>query len=370
MMRFVFLLLLCANLALTQTRDPAALLRQAATLEAAKKWDNAADAYSAAGDALMAAGRAGEAAAALKKAAQMSEQAADAILNGPGRVAPQARPAANQPLPAPARAVQAPAVQAAPANVAGAPVTIPAGQEFQSARQCTPGTPVRIASGPGTPNGGTGTIAAAAAADDLLCTVAVNGGGSQRIIYWRLASADPNARPIEHVTIPPGAELKSSNECTPGRAVTVGENLPYDDGGPGVIVRAVDNLTCVVTMTKTGKQNNVIYWRLAPQGAVAHYPDRVPTGNYGCGTFAGIVSLNSNIAGRPEARPLWDVHVTGPNTYTGSDGSRGTFTYDKTKGEVRFSGGSHNGRTASFLDNGGRGQFVFKGENGQIDCGL
>jgi hypothetical protein len=345
MTRFVLLLLLCTNLALTQTRDPAALLRQAATLETAKRWDNAADAYSAAGEALMAAGRTSEAAAALKKAAQMSEQAADAILNGPGAAAPQARPAVAQ-------------------------ATIPAGQEFQSARQCVPGTSVRIASGPGLPNGGTGTIAAAAAADDLLCTVAVGDGGNQRIIYWRLAGADPNAKPIAHVTIPPGAELKSSSECTPGRAVTVGENLPYDDGGPAVVVRAIDNLTCVVTMTKTGKQNNVIYWRMAPQGAVAHYPDRVPAGNYGCGTFAGIVSLHSTTAGRPEPRPLFDVHVTGPNTYTGSDGSRGTFTYDKAKGEVRFSGGSHNGRTASFLDNGGLGKFVFKGENGEIDCGL
>ena len=89
----------------------------------------------------------------------------------------------------------------------------------------------------------------------------VAGTGSQRIIYWRLASADPKARPIEHVTIPPGAELKSSNECTPDTAVTVGENLRYDEGGPAVIVRAVDNWMCSVTMMKTGKQNNVIYWR-------------------------------------------------------------------------------------------------------------
>ena len=66
---------------------------------------------------------------------------------------------------------------------------------------------------------------------------------------------------------------------------------------------------------------------------MAHYPD--PAGNYGCGTFAGIVSLHSNTADRPEPRPLFDVHVTRPNTYTGSDGSRGT-SPTTTKGRGSF----------------------------------
>ena len=101
MTRFVFLLLSCANLALTQTRDPAALLRQAVTLEAAKKWDSAADAYSA----------------------------PDAIPNEPATVAPQAKPAARH---------KRQRFQRLPPTWRASPATIPAGQEFQSAGQCVP----------------------------------------------------------------------------------------------------------------------------------------------------------------------------------------------------------------------------------------
>jgi hypothetical protein len=350
----LLLILLVTTAAVAQTRDPAALLRQAASLEAAKKWDAAAEAYSTAGDALIAAGRTGEAAAALKKAGQMSEQAADAILKG---------------LAAPAQQARAPAAPAPAAQANAAPLNAAPQKEFESTRQCVTGITVRITPGPGAPNGGTGKVVPGAA-DDLMCSVAVDGGTSQRLVYWRLSSTDPGAKVVEHVKLAPGTEFKNASECTPGRAVTVGENLPYDDGGPGVVVKAVDDLSCLVTMTRTGKQNPVIYWRMAPQGAVAHYPDRIPPGNYGCGTFAGVVSLRDNIAGRVEARPLFDVHVTGPNSYTGSDGVRGTFVYDRTRGEVRFNGGTHNGRVASFLDNGGLGKFVFKSETGEIDCGL
>jgi hypothetical protein len=181
------------------------------------------------------------------------------------------------------------------------------------------------------------------------------------VIYWRLANADANAKPLDHVKLPPGSEFRNSNECIPGRAVTVAENLPYDDGGPGVIVKRKDNMMCVVQMTKTGKiQENVIYWRMAAQGAVARYPDRVQPGKYGCVTFVG----------RVEVRPLFDINVTGPNTYIGADGVRGSFSYDNTRGEVRFRGGSHDGRVVLFKDNGGKGMFSFQGESGSIDCGL
>src|SRR5258708_6140872 len=150
MKRFVLcLVLLCTTLTPAQTRDPAALLRQAARLEAAKKWDAAAEAYGAAGDALIAAGRANEAAAALKKAAMMSEQAADALLKGPA--------APTQAIP-----VQAPVAQTAPArNMPVAQTTVPPQQPFQTARQCLPGTPVKISPGPAAPSGAAAKIAAA-----------------------------------------------------------------------------------------------------------------------------------------------------------------------------------------------------------------
>lgn len=251
--------------------------------------------------------------------------------------------------------------QAAPQVAAAGPVTIPKGQEFQSSRQCTAGTAVRIAAGPGAPNGGTGRVIGADGISAMFCQVAIDGGGTTNVIYWRLANADAAAKPMEHVKLAPGSEFRNSNECTPGRAVTVAENLPYDDGGPGVVVNRKDDTMCVVRMTKTGKVNeNVIYWRMAAQGAAARYPERVPPGKYGCVTYTG----------RVEVRPLFDVNVTGPNTYVGADGVPGSFTYDNTRGEVRFQGGAHNGRVVPFQDNGGKGKFVFRGENGSIDCGL
>ena len=251
----------------------------------------------------------------------------------------------------------APAQAAAPAG----PVVIPKGQEFQSSRQCVPGTAVRIAGGPGAPNGGTGKVIGPDGISQMFCQVAFDGGGTSNVIYWRLANADASVKPVEPVKLPPGSEFRNSNECTAGRAVTVAANLPYDDGGPGLIVRRKDETMCVVRMTATGKvQENVIYWRMAAQGAVARYPERVAPGKYGCVTFVG----------RVEVRPLFDVHVTGEGTYVGADCVRGSFAYDKTRGEVRFRGGVHDGRVSPFKDNGGKGMFVFQGENGSIDCGL
>lgn len=251
--------------------------------------------------------------------------------------------------------------QAATPVAAAAPVTIPKGQEFQSTRQCVAGTAVRIAGGPGLPNGGTGKVVGADSISKMFCQVAINGGGTSSVIYWRLANADANAQPVEQVKLASGSEFKNSNECTPGRAVTVAANLPYDDGGPGVVVKRKDDMMCVVQMTRTGKvQENVIYWRMAAQGAVARYPERVAPGKYGCVTYVG----------RVEVRPLFDVNVTGPNSYVGADGVRGSFTYDNTRGEVRFRGGAHDGRVVPFKDNGGKGMFVFQGESGSIDCGL
>jgi hypothetical protein len=82
-------------------------------------------------------------------------------------------------------------------------------------------------------------------------------------------------------------------------------------------------------------------------------------------TFAGII----NHGGRVEVRPLFDVKVTGPNTYIGSDGKPGTFVYDATQGTVRFTSGANKGQTPKYIAQKG-GQFVYKGESGEIDCGL
>src|SRR5262249_4725732 len=131
------------------------------------------------------------------------------------------------------------------------------------------------------------------------------------------------------------------------------------------IDKIVPNLKCKVQMDKTGQVESLIYWNLSPAGGVTRNPDRVTPGSYSCVTFAGVV----NHGGRVEVRPLWDVKVTGPGSYVGSDGKPGTFTYDPVKGAVQFTSGAMKGNLARYVAQGG-GQFIYKGETGEIDCGL
>ena len=160
-----------------------------------------------------------------------------------------------------------------------------------------------------------------------------------------------------------GAELKTISECVPGKAVTT------KNGDAAKIVgvnRIVPTLKCNVTIERTGQTESFIYWELN-DGAAVRNPAQVVQGKYSCVTFAGIVGTNN--PGRVEVRPLFDVTVTGAGTYIGSDKQSGTFTYDAGQGVVRFTSGANKGQTPNYTAQGG-GQFVYKGETGEIDCGL
>jgi hypothetical protein len=159
------------------------------------------------------------------------------------------------------------------------------------------------------------------------------------------------------------AELKTIEECVAGKAVTT------KNGDAATIVginKIVPTLKCNVKVTRTGETQSVIYWDLN-DGAVVRSPAQVAVAKYSCVTFAGIVGLNN--AGRVEVRPLFDVRVTGPGTYIGSDNKPGTFTYDAAQGMVNFTSGANKGQSPKYTAQGG-GQFVYKGETGEIDCGI
>jgi len=157
-------------------------------------------------------------------------------------------------------------------------------------------------------------------------------------------------------------EFQTINECVAGKAVVTKEGLAGKVVG---IDKIVPSLKCKVTLDGTGKTESIIYWNLSAAGSSSANPARVVAGSYSCVTFAGII----NHGGRVEVRPLWDVKVTGANTYTGSDGKPGQFTYDASAGTVRFTSGAMKGNVASYVSRGG-GQFIYKGESGEIDCGL
>jgi hypothetical protein len=159
-----------------------------------------------------------------------------------------------------------------------------------------------------------------------------------------------------------GDEFKTIGECVAGKAVVTKE------GASGVVVgvdKIVPNLKCKVKLDRSGQTESFIYWNLSPAGSTTHIPDRVTVGAYSCVTYAGII----NHGGRVEVRPLWDVKVTGAGTYIGSDGKAGAFSYDAATGTVRFTSGAMRGQIAKYISQGG-GQFVYKGETGEVDCGL
>lgn len=160
-----------------------------------------------------------------------------------------------------------------------------------------------------------------------------------------------------------GQVFRTINDCVAGKRVTT------KDGRNGTVFgidRAVSLLNCKVTMDSGGGVESFIYWDLRPLGAVANpKADRVTLGSYSCVTFAGII----NHGGRVEVRPLWDVNVTSPSTYIGSDGKPGNFVFDAARGRVSFTSGAMKGNVAKYVPDDG-GKFVYSGENGEIDCGL
>lgn len=160
-----------------------------------------------------------------------------------------------------------------------------------------------------------------------------------------------------------GQVFRTIAECVGGKRVTT------KDGRNGTVYgidRAMYPLNCNVTMDSGEGIQSFIYWDLRPMGAAANpKADHVTLGSYSCVTFAGIV----NHGGRVEVRPLWDVTVTSPSTYIGSDGKPGNFVFDAARGQVAFSSGAMKGNVAKYVPADG-GKFVYSGENGEIDCGL
>jgi hypothetical protein len=272
--------------------------------------------------ALMAAGRTAEAnakyaqaAAKQREAAELMEKAAQDLLQQPGGT-----PAAPAPGRAPAttpgtiRGTVGGTVGGAPAPAharpaAPAPAPPAAGQ---GSDRCPVGQQVVDMLKK------TGVITRAVDAVD--CEVQYPDGKKATLLFWML-------KPTTGAPAPP------PNRCP------VGQRVADQLDKTGVIVRAVDEVTCEVKYAD-GHAERLLFWMLRPAGTPAVDPTARAAGpaasRYECWNYGGSPAYSANF------------EVTGAGRYRDSEGAAAVYAYDGGSGRMSFHGGVLDGEVGVY----------------------